>query len=141
MIRIAPDIVIHEKEITFDFVRASGPGGQNVNKVSSAAQLRFDVRRAQGIAPDVKNRLKTLAGSRMTQDGLLIIKAARHRSQEQNRQEALERLVRLVKAAAVKPKKRLRTRPTRAAKERKLATKKHRGQIKKLRRNVAREME
>lgn len=139
MLRINPDVVIHEKELIFEFVRASGPGGQNVNKVSTAAQLRFDVRRATGIPPDVKNRLKKLAGRRMTANGLLIIKATRHRSQEQNRQEAVARLVRLLQAAAVKPKKRLHTRPTRAAKERKLAAKKHRGRLKKLRGKVATE--
>jgi ribosome-associated protein len=133
MITITPDIAIHEKELTLDFVRSSGPGGQNVNKVSTAVQLRFDVRASAGIPADVKKRLKRLAGGQITEDGILIIKASRFRKQEQNRQDAIERLVRLVQTAAVKPKKRIKTRPGRAAKERKLAAKKQRGQLKKLR--------
>ncbi|MEN8247073.1 MAG: alternative ribosome rescue aminoacyl-tRNA hydrolase ArfB [Thermodesulfobacteriota bacterium] len=137
MIRITPDIVIHEKEITFEFVRSSGPGGQNVNKVSTTVQLRFDVRASDGIPVEVKNRLKKLAGKRLTEDGILIIKASRFRKQEQNRQDAVERLVRLLRAAAVKPKRRIKTRPTKAAKERKLGAKKHRGRLKKLRKKVA----
>jgi ribosome-associated protein len=136
MIRITPDIVIHEKELNFEFVRSSGPGGQNVNKVSTAVLLRFDVRASDGIPSDVKNRLKTLAGKRMTEDGMLRIKAHRFRKQDQNRQDAVERLIRLLQAAAVKPKRRIKTRPTRAAKERKLVAKKHRGNLKKLRQKV-----
>ena len=136
MISITPDIVIHEKELIFEFVRSSGPGGQNVNKVSTAVLLRFDVRASGGIPPEVKHRLKTLAGKRMTEDGMLIIKAHRFRKQEQNRQDAVERLVRLLQAAAVKPKRRIKTRPTRAAKERKLGAKKHRGRLKQLRKKV-----
>lgn len=137
MISITPDIVIHEKEFTFEFVRSSGPGGQNVNKVSTAVLLRFDVRASGRIPFEVKHRLKTLAGKRMTEDGMLIIKANRFRKQDQNRQDAVERLVRLLQAAAVKPKRRIKTRPTRAAKERKLGAKKHRGRLKKLRKKVA----
>ncbi len=136
MINITPDIVIYEKELTFEFVRSSGPGGQNVNKVSSAVQLRFDVRASTGIPVDVKNRLKTLAGRRLTEDGILIIKADRFRKQEQNRQDAMGRLVRLLRTATVKPKKRVKTRPTKAAKERKLAAKKQRGRLKKLRQKI-----
>ena len=136
MIRVTPDIVIHEKELTFDFVRSSGPGGQNVNKVSTTVQLRFDVEASDGIPVEVKNRLKTLAGKRMTDDGILIIKAGRFRKQEQNRQDAIDRLVRLLRAAAVKPKQRIKTLPTKAAKERKLAGKKHRGNLKRLRKKV-----
>ena len=136
MIEIAPDIVIHEKELIFDFVRSSGPGGQNVNKVSTAVQLRFDVNASAGIPVAVKKRLRTLAGKRITDDGALIIKASSFRKQEQNRQDAVERLVRLVQTAAVKPKKRIKTRPSRAAKERKLAAKKQRGQMKKWRHKV-----
>ena len=136
MINITPDIVIHEKELTFEFVRSSGPGGQNVNKVSTAVLLRFDVRASGQIPFEVKQRLKTLAGKRMTEDGMLIIKASRFRKQEQNRQDAVERLVRLLQAAAVKPKRRIKTRPTRAAKERKLGAKKHRGRLKQLRKKV-----
>ena len=136
MIRVTPDIVIHEKELTFEFVRSSGPGGQNVNKVATTVQLRFDVGASEGIPVAVKRRLKSLAGKRMTEDGVLIIKAGRFRKQDQNRQDAIERLVRLIKAAAVKPKKRIKTRPTKAAKERKLANKKHRGQLKQMRKKV-----
>jgi ribosome-associated protein len=136
MIRVTPDIVIHEKELTFEFVRSSGPGGQNVNKVSTTVQLRFDVRDSAGIPVGVKTRLKSLAGKRMTEDGVLIIKAGRFRKQEQNRQDAIERLARLIKAAAVKPKTRIKTRPTKAAKERKLASKKHRGHLKQMRKKV-----
>ena len=98
MISITPDIVIHEKELTFEFMRSSGPGGQNVNKVSTAVLLRFDVRASGQIPFEVKQRLKTLAGKRMTEDGMLIIKASRFRKQEQNRQDAVERLVRLLRA-------------------------------------------
>ena len=136
MIRVAPDIVIHEKEITFDFVRSSGPGGQNVNKVSTTVQLRFNVRESAGISAAVKNRLMKLAGKRMAADGVLIIRAGRFRKQEQNRQDAVERLVRLLQAAAVKPKMRVKTRPTKASKERKLAAKKRKGQLKRLRKQV-----
>lgn len=136
MIRIPPDIAIHEKELTFDFVRSSGPGGQNVNKVSTTVQLRFDVGASDGLPPEIKNRLRSLAGKRMTDDGVLIIKAGRFRKQEQNRQDAIDRLTRLLRAAAVKPKKRIKTRPTKAAKERKLAGKKHRGKLKRLRKKV-----
>jgi len=141
MISITHDIVIHEKELTFDFVRSSGPGGQNVNKVATTVQLRFDVGASVGIPVAVKNRLRSLVGRRMTEDGVLIIKAGRFRKQEQNRQDAIERLVRLVRAAAVKPKKRIKTRPTKAAKERKLAAKKHRGNLKRLRRKVTNSQE
>jgi len=136
MISVTPDIVIHEKELTFDFVRSSGPGGQNVNKVSSAVQLRFDVGASEEIPVDVKKRIRTLAGRQITEEGILIIKASRFRKQEQNRQDAIERLVRLVQKAAVKPKKRIKTRPTKAAKERKLAEKKQRGRLKKLRQKI-----
>ncbi len=136
MISITPDIVIPEKELTFEFVRSSGPGGQNVNKVSTAVQLRFDVRASTGIPAEVKSRLRTLAGRRMTEDGILIIKANQFRKQEQNRQDAVERLTQLLQTAAIKPKKRVKTRPTRAAKERKLAAKKQRGRLKKLRQKV-----
>ncbi len=136
MIHLAPDIVIHEKELNFEFVRSSGPGGQNVNKVATAVQLRFDVRTSAGIPADIKNRLMKLAGKRLTDDGVLIIRASRFRKQEQNRQDARERLVQLLKTAAVKPKKRIKTRPTKAAKERKLTAKKQRGHLKNLRKKV-----
>ncbi len=136
MIRIPPHIVIKEKELNFEFVRSSGPGGQNVNKVSTAVQLRLDVRASTGIPADVKGRLRTLAGRRMTENGILIIKANQFRKQEQNRQDAVERLIQLLQMAAIKPKKRVKTRPSRAAKERKLVAKKQRGQLKKLRKKI-----
>ena len=136
MIEITPNIVIQEKELTFDFVRSSGPGGQNVNKVSTAVQLRFDLRASAGIPVDVQNRLRALGGRQITAEGVLIIKASRFRKQELNRQDAIERLVRLIQKAAIKPKKRIKTRPTKAAKERKLEGKKQRGHLKKLRQKV-----
>lgn len=136
MIKITPNIAIHENELNFEFVRSSGPGGQNVNKVSTTVQLRFDVRTSVGIPGEVKRRIRSLAGKQLTENGILIIKAGRFRKQEQNRQDAVERLVRLLQAAAVKPKKRIKTRPTKASKERKLATKKKRGQLKKLRKQI-----
>ncbi len=133
MIRISYNIEIDEKDISFDFVKSSGPGGQNVNKVATAVQLRFDVHGATGMPHDVKLRLKILAGKRLTDDGILIIQASRFRKQEQNRQDAMERLIQLVRAAAIKPKSRVRTRPTKASKERMLSSKKRRGRLKKLR--------
>ena len=134
MIKISDNIEIDEKEISFDFVRSSGPGGQNVNKVATAVQLRFDVNGSTGIPIDVKLRLKQLAGKRLTEEGILIIQASRFRRQEQNRQDAIERLIRLVQAALLKPKPRVRTRPTKASRERMLSSKKQRGRLKKLRR-------
>lgn len=137
MIRVSPHIAIHENELNFEFVRSSGPGGQNVNKVSTAVQLRFNIMESSGISAEVKNRLIKQAGKRMAAHGVLIIKAGRFRKQDQNRQDAVERLVRLLQAAAVKPKRRIKTRPTRASKERKIAAKKRRGQLKKLRKQVS----
>ena len=138
MIQITPYIQIHENDMTFDFIRASGPGGQHVNKVSTAVQLRFDARNSRGLSPEICHRLKKLAGKRMTDDGVLIIQARRFRSQEKNRQDALERLVALVRKATEKPKPRKKTRPTKASKERKLATKQLRGRLKKTRQRVSR---
>lgn len=136
MIRISYNVELDENDISFDFVKSSGPGGQNVNKVATAVQLRFDVHGAARMPHDVKIRLKTLAGKRMTDDGILIIQASRFRKQEQNRQDALERLIQLVRTAAIKPKSRVRTRPTKASKERTLSSKKRRGRLKKLRRKT-----
>jgi len=139
MIRISPNIAIDEKDIIFEFIRSSGPGGQNVNKVSTTVQLRFDLEEASGVPADVKNRLAKLAGRRLTKEGILIIQAGRYRKQEQNRQDAMERLVQLLRAAAAKPRKRVKTKPTRAARERKLAEKKRRSRLKQMRRKVVRE--
>ena len=138
MIQVTPDIRIHDGDIVFDFIRASGPGGQHVNKASTAVQLRFDARQSGSLPPEVYHRLKKLAGKRITEEGVLIIQARRFRSQEKNRQDALERLVTLVRRASEKPKTRKRTQPTKASKERKLATKHLRGRLKKTRQRVSR---
>jgi ribosome-associated protein len=134
MIRITDRISIEERELEEHFVRASGPGGQNVNKLSTAVQLRFDVRRSPSLAADVRMRLERLAGRRLTRDGVLVIMAQRHRTQERNRQDALDRLVELIRQASVAPTPRRPTKPTRGSKERRLATKKNRSSIKSLRR-------
>jgi ribosome-associated protein len=133
MLEITPSIQIDESEIQLDFVRASGPGGQNVNKVSSACQLRWDVGRTPALSPEVKLRLTRLAGSRMTEDGILLIEAKRYRTQEQNRKDALERLAALVLRAAEPAKPRRATRPTLASQERRVAAKKRAGANKRLR--------
>jgi len=133
MIRVTDAIALDEREIEENFVRASGPGGQNVNKVASAVQLRFDVRRSPSLPNDVAVRLMKLAGRRMTQDGVLVITAQRFRSQEQNRQDALDRLVALIRQAAVRPTPRRKTKPTLASKQRRLEGKSRRSQVKSLR--------
>jgi ribosome-associated protein len=135
MIPVTPYISIDEREIEESFVRASGPGGQNVNKLSTAVQLRFDVRNSPSLPGDVRERLTRLAGSRMTNDGVLVIIAQRHRTQGRNREDALERLVELIRQAAVRPVKRRPTRPTKASRERRIEGKKRRGGIKNLRRS------
>jgi ribosome-associated protein len=134
MIRITPHIVLDEREIEERFIRASGPGGQNVNKLSTAVQLRFDVRRSPAFSDEVRARLERLAGRRLTNDGVLVITAQRHRTQERNRADALDRLIELIRQAAVAPKKRRPTRPTKASRERRLEGKKQRAGIKNLRR-------
>lgn len=134
MIVITRDIVIDEKEIREEFIRASGPGGQNVNKVATAVQLRFDARHSPSLPDDVRARLMRLAGKRMTADGGLLIEAQRYRTQEQNRADARERLIALIRQAAAKPKARRKTQPSRATKQKRLENKKRRGAIKSLRR-------
>jgi ribosome-associated protein len=134
MIRINAALSIDEREIEENFVRASGPGGQNVNKVSSAVQLRFDARGSPSLPEDVRARLMRLAGSRLTRDGVLIINAQRHRTQLRNRAEALGRLLELIRRAAVAPRLRRPTKPTKAARERRIEAKKHRAGLKQSRR-------
>jgi ribosome-associated protein len=134
MIPVTANIALDEREIAEVFVRASGPGGQNVNKVASAVQLRFDARHSPSLAPDVRARLERLAGSRLTREGVIVISAQRHRTQARNREDALERLLDLIRRAARPPLKRRRTKPTAAARERRIETKKRRAGIKRLRR-------
>lgn len=133
MLRINHRIAIPDHELVESFVRASGPGGQNVNKVSSAVELRFDAARSPSISEEVKQRLIRLAGQRATKDGVIVIRAERFRTQERNRADARDRLARLIARAAVPPKPRLRTRPTRAAVERRLRSKTRRGETKRTR--------
>jgi ribosome-associated protein len=134
MIRVTGKISIDEREITESFVRASGPGGQNVNKLATAVQLRFDVRGSPSLPADVRARLERLAGSRLTRDGVLVITAQRHRTQARNRQDALDRLVDLIRRAATPPTPRRATKPTAASRERRIETKKRRAKVKGLRR-------
>lgn len=134
MIRVNQRISIHEGELHYDFVRAGGPGGQNVNKVSTAAQLRFDVRNSPSLPEDVRARLTSLAGRRITTDGILIIEARASRSQEKNREDALQRLVELIGRACERPRTRHRTRPTAGSRERRLLGKRQHGEKKKIRR-------
>jgi ribosome-associated protein len=132
-IEITPRIAIDAAEIEEQFIRAGGPGGQNVNKVSSAVQLRFDIRHSPSLPDDVRARAERLAGSRLTKDGVIVITANRFRTQEQNRDDALDRLVELLRAAAHRPAARRPTKPTRGSKKRRLNEKTRRGTIKKLR--------
>jgi ribosome-associated protein len=133
MIRITDTIAIDESELSEAFVRASGPGGQNVNKVSSAVQLRFDVRQSPSLPNDVALRLMRLAGSRLTKEGVIVITAQAHRDQTRNRDEARERLFALIRQAAVKPKARRATKVPKAQKRKRLEGKKRRSEIKKMR--------
>jgi len=134
MIEVSSNVKIDESEIQYDFIRASGPGGQNVNKVASSVQLRFDIRNSPSLEPDVKERLIKLAGSRVTDDGILIIEAKKYRTQEQNRYDATQRLIAWVQKALEKPKVRRATRPSLTAKAARVGDKKKCGEIKKTRR-------
>jgi ribosome-associated protein len=130
MIQVTEEIALDENELEFSFIRASGPGGQNVNKVSTAVQMRFDARRSPSLADEVSTRLQKLAGARLTLEGVIVITANRFRTQERNRADAVERLTTLIAKAAVAPVKRRPTRPPRAAKERRLETKARRSDVK-----------
>jgi ribosome-associated protein len=135
-LEVTPSVVIPDTDLSFAFVRASGPGGQNVNKVSSAVQLRFDLQGSTALSDSVKSRLRALAGRRLTDDGAILIIARNQRSQDHNRREALERLAELIQRALVVPKTRRATKPTRASRERRLDTKSRQQQAKQRRKKV-----
>jgi ribosome-associated protein len=137
MIKITRTISIGENEISEEFIRASGPGGQNVNKVATAVQLRFDVRRSPSLPEDVRERLTALAGNRMNDDGVLMIEARRFRTQEQNRKDALERLIDFIRKASAKPKPRHKTKPSFASKQRRIDGKVRRSRLKRTRHPVS----
>ncbi len=141
MIEISPTLKIDERELTFDYIRAAGPGGQNVNKVATAAQLRFDIWRNDSLPIDVKTRLVKLAGKRVTSEGILIIEARRFRTQEQNRADAIERFVALVRKSLEAPKLRKKTRPTARSRQKRLQSKKKRSEVKRVRGNKSFESE
>jgi ribosome-associated protein len=133
---VSPDLVIDERELEERFIRASGPGGQNVNKVATAVQIRFDVRRSPSLPEAVRERLLRIAGSRVSAEGILTIEARRFRTQERNREDARERLVTLIRRAAEAPKPRHATRPTAGSQVRRLESKRHRGELKASRRTL-----
>lgn len=138
-LRVTPSISIPEEELEERFVRASGPGGQNVNKVATAVELRFDAARSKVLSDDALVRLRVLAGTKMTAEGVLVIDARRHRTQAENREDARERLAELVRQALIRPRKRRKTRPTKASVEKRIQSKKHRSETKRGRGRIAAE--
>lgn len=136
MIQITPGIVLRDREIRYEFTHASGPGGQNVNKVETAVKLRFDVSGSPSLPEEVRRRLIRLGGRRVTEEGILIIDARRFRTRERNRQDALDRLIALIRQAALRPKRRIGTRPTRASLRRRLEGKRRRSETKRGRQPV-----
>ena len=136
MITVTGSIQIDERDIQFEFIRASGPGGQNVNKVASSVQLRYDVLNSSSLGPEVKQRLLKLAKNRITGNGILIIEAKRYRTQEQNRQDAINRLITLILKSVEKPKKRIKTKPTITSSMVRVDEKKRRGEVKRTRQSI-----
>ncbi len=134
MIRINKNISIKESELTFKFIRSSGPGGQNVNKVATAVQLRFDITSSKSLTEDVKTRLKSIAGRKVTKDGVLIIEANRYRTQEKNRQDAIARFIALIDKSSVRRKRRIKTNPSAASNQKRIERKKRLSEKKKMRR-------
>lgn len=133
MIEINNKIFIPETELHFNFIRSSGPGGQNVNKVSTAVQLRFDIINSPSLAEQLKKRLIAVSGNRATKEGILIIEAKRFRTQESNRQDAVERFIELIRKAEKKPKRRIKTKPSKESKQKRIEEKKKRSEVKKMR--------